>query len=194
MPIRRVASLPYIVLPLLLWAAYRFGLTGATGAIAVVAAIAIIGTVYQHGAFGSGSSHSALLMLQLFIGVISITTLLLGTATEERNSRQQPLRQANRRPEERSRELEQSNRELESFSYSVSHDLRAPLRAIDGFAAALCDDCAGTISEQGNDYLRRIRSAAQRMGKLIDEMLELSRVTRIALHDHPQVGRQTLPG
>ena len=75
-------------------------------------------------------------------------------------------------------ELEAANRELESFSYSVSHDLRAPLRALDGFSQAILEDYADRLDDAGQDYLRRVRGAAERMGHLIDEMLKLFRVTR----------------
>lgn len=78
----------------------------------------------------------------------------------------------------RTLELEAANRELESFSYSVSHDLRAPLRSIDGFSQALLDDYAGSIDERGKRYLNHVREAAQEMGQLIDDLLQLSRVTR----------------
>ncbi|MCX9026401.1 MAG: PAS domain S-box protein [Candidatus Methanoperedens sp.] len=79
---------------------------------------------------------------------------------------------------ERTRQLEAANKELEAFSYSVSHDLRAPLRSIDGFSQALLEDYSGVLDEQGKDYLARVRSASQRMSQLIDDMLVLSRVTR----------------
>ena len=78
-------------------------------------------------------------------------------------------------------ELERKNRELEAFSYSVSHDLRAPLRSIDGFSQALLEDCAPTLSPKSREHLQRVRSAAQRMGELIDDLLELSRVGRAEL-------------
>ncbi|HEY4009380.1 MAG TPA: CHASE3 domain-containing protein [Acidobacteriaceae bacterium] len=90
------------------------------------------------------------------------------------------------RVEERTRELAVSNQELEAFSYSVSHDLRAPLRTIDGFSLALQEDFADKLDEQGRDYITRVRNGVQRMGSLIDALLQLSRVTRTELQ-HEQV-------
>jgi signal transduction histidine kinase len=78
----------------------------------------------------------------------------------------------------RTSQLETANHELEAFAYSVSHDLRAPLRSIDGFSQALDEDYCDQLDETGHDYLKRVRKAAQRMGTLIDEMLMLSRVSR----------------
>jgi PAS domain S-box-containing protein len=79
---------------------------------------------------------------------------------------------------ERTHAMEASNRELEAFAYSVSHDLRAPLRAIDGFSHLLGEDCADAIGDLGKGYLRRVRAASQRMGKLIDDILQLARMTQ----------------
>lgn len=79
---------------------------------------------------------------------------------------------------ERSAQMQAANDELEAFSYSVSHDLRAPLRAIDGFSQAFLEDYGAKVDETGQDYLRRVRAATQRMGQLIDDLLDLSRVTR----------------
>ncbi|MGE0704678.1 MAG: ATP-binding protein [Vicinamibacterales bacterium] len=82
------------------------------------------------------------------------------------------------RVRERTAELNASNKELEAFCYSVSHDLRAPLRSIDGFSLALVDDHGDSLNDEGRGYLSRIRAATQRMGTLIDDLLNLSRITR----------------
>ncbi len=82
------------------------------------------------------------------------------------------------RVQERTTQLKETINELESFSYSVSHDLRAPLRSIDGFSHALLENYADKLDQQGQDDLRRVRAASQRMAGLIDDMLRLSRVTR----------------
>ena len=79
----------------------------------------------------------------------------------------------------RTEELTAANEELQTFSYSVSHDLRSPLRAIDGYSALLLDDYRGKIGDEGREYLDRIRQAAQRMGSLIDDLLQLSKVSAL---------------
>ncbi|MFA6168726.1 MAG: histidine kinase dimerization/phospho-acceptor domain-containing protein, partial [Gemmatimonadaceae bacterium] len=86
---------------------------------------------------------------------------------------------------QRARELEDINRELAAFSYSVSHDLRAPLRGIMGFGQALREEYAAQLSGPGLDYLARVEAAASRMGELIDDLLELSRVSRTELACEP---------
>jgi light-regulated signal transduction histidine kinase (bacteriophytochrome) len=82
-------------------------------------------------------------------------------------------------------DLERKNRELETFCYSVSHDLRAPLRSIDGFSQALLEDHGDEVGDKGQDYLRRVRNSAQRMSELIDDLLSLSRVERADLRREP---------
>jgi len=75
-----------------------------------------------------------------------------------------------------------TNRELEAFSYSVSHDLRAPLRSIDGFSQALLEDCADVLPPEGREYLGFLRESSQQMGVLIDDLIQLSRLTRDEFH------------
>jgi PAS domain S-box-containing protein len=101
------------------------------------------------------------------------------TARKETEQSQRNLnRELEARVRVRTAELEASNRELEAFSYSVSHDLRAPLRAIDGFAQIVSEDYAPRLDETGREYLQRIRVATQRMARLIDDLIDLARLTR----------------
>lgn len=104
----------------------------------------------------------------------------------ERKKAEQKIQQLNAELEsrvaERTRQLQVANRELEAFSYSVSHDLRAPLRAISGFSEALLADYSDRLDEQGLHYLTRINVASQRMGHLIDALLSLSRIMKKELH------------
>jgi light-regulated signal transduction histidine kinase (bacteriophytochrome) len=90
--------------------------------------------------------------------------------------------------QEKNLELETANRELESFSYSISHDLRAPLRAMAGFARMVQEDCPGKLSEESRRHLDRIHANATRMGRLIDGLLAFSRLSR-----QPLKKRQVLP-
>jgi light-regulated signal transduction histidine kinase (bacteriophytochrome) len=90
-----------------------------------------------------------------------------------------------RRVVERTRELDAANKELEAFSYSVSHDLRAPLRAIDGFSKALLDEYSDKLNQQACHYLQRVRTGIQKMSGLIDDLLNLSRMSRVVLRKEP---------
>lgn len=85
------------------------------------------------------------------------------------------------RVRERTAQLEASNKELEAFSYSVSHDLRAPLRGIDGWSQILLDDYKDQLDDQGKQYLQRVRSETKRLGQLIDDLLQLARVSRVEM-------------
>ena len=125
----------------------------------------------------SGEGGSRLLPLFVLLSGLAVSLLLFGVTFMLVRSRLL-AEKAGRDLEDVNHELEATNRELEAFSYSVSHDLRAPLRSIDGFSQILVEDYADEIDEEGRDYLGRVRSASQRMGMLIDDILGLSRVTR----------------
>ncbi|MCR4304294.1 MAG: cache domain-containing protein [Gallionella sp.] len=116
--------------------------------------------------------------LILLLGVMTaILTLRIVGARQREESDRRMKAELERQVAERTSELQVANRELQSFSYAVSHDLRSPLRSIDGFSKAIIEDYAGQLDDQGRDYLDRVRAATQRMGHLIDDMLALSRVT-----------------
>lgn len=91
---------------------------------------------------------------------------------------QDEIKDLNRQMQQRNAELIAINKELESFSYSVSHDLRAPLRAIDGFSLALLEDAEGKLGPPEKEHLNRVRNATARMGQLIDDLLKLARTSR----------------
>lgn len=112
--------------------------------------------------------------LQSVVSVISDIT--------ERKMIEEEIKKLNENLMRHSIELAAANKELEAFSYSVSHDLRAPLRSIDGFSQALLEDYHDKLDEEGIDYLRRVRNETQRMGQLIDDFLQLSRLTRVELN------------
>jgi PAS domain S-box-containing protein len=95
-----------------------------------------------------------------------------------RREAEERIAQLNADLQRQTAELEAANQELESFSYSVSHDLRAPLRSIDGFSLVLLEDCGHQLSDDGKDALKRVRKAATTMAELIDALLALSRVSR----------------
>src|SRR5437016_11446974 len=110
---------------------------------------------------------------------------MLGRIEEQKTELQQHAMKLEQRVAERTKELERravelqaANSELDAFAYSVSHDLRAPLRSIDGFSQVLLEDYGAQLDEGGRDSLQRVRAASQRMATLIDDLLKLARVTR----------------
>jgi len=128
----------------------------------------------------SGERFFALLSLSVRRDINGNPAGLIGYAidiTDRKNTEKKLLAQQ--------KALEAANKELEAFSYSVSHDLRAPLRAIDGFSAELLNNYYHLLDDQGKDYFQRIRKSAQRMADLIDDLLQLSRVTRHQFHKEP---------
>jgi len=111
----------------------------------------------------------------LTLAVFVVTCAMISMTVES-------MRRAQARAKIAREQAEAANKELEAFSYSVSHDLRAPLRSIDGFSQAFLEDFGSTVPEEGREDLERVRRATQHMGQLIDDMLLLSRVTRREMH------------
>jgi signal transduction histidine kinase len=120
-----------------------------------------------------------LLIAYAFIGLVScaLAYLILRFITDRRQAENE-IRNLNKDLAERSLEVEAANKELEAFSYSVSHDLRAPLRAVDGFSRILLEEHASQLSEEGRGFLSRVRDNAVNMGRLIDDLLAFSRLSR----------------
>ncbi len=121
---------------------------------------------------------TVVLIAGLLMGFLLTLAVYLGRVASRRLAVTQIM---NAEIEEQSRLLKLTNNELEAFSYSVSHDLRAPLRSIEGFSQVLTSRYERVMDAQGQDYLRRIRAAAERMGSLINALLNLSRLTRAEL-------------
>lgn len=139
----------------------------------------------QHAGFYGlefGVSLFVLSNIVLFAGLIWRNAGLLYHMDTERKKAEERIRKLNESLMHQTAELEVANKELEAFAYSASHDLRAPLRSIDGFSLALLEDYDDKLDQQGKDYLQRVRAGVQRMGQLIDDLLRLSRVTRAEMH------------
>ncbi|WP_431859149.1 sensor histidine kinase [Azospirillum sp.] len=114
---------------------------------------------------------------RIVVGGRTVFTAILRDVTQAREA-EEAINGLNADLRRRATQLENANRELEAFSYSVSHDLRAPLRSISGFSQVLTEDYSDCLDEEGRDYLKRIGDASQRMAQLIDDLLDLSRLSR----------------
>ncbi|OGO17646.1 MAG: hypothetical protein A2Z15_01575 [Chloroflexi bacterium RBG_16_50_11] len=130
----------------------------------------------------SGEIHTVLFSADLVNIGGEPCLLSISNDITQRKQAERQLQEAMANLEQSATHLKATNKELESFSYSVSHDLRSPLRSIDGFSQALLEDYSVKLDETGRDYLNRLRNASQKMGELIDGLLKLSRLTRSEMH------------
>src|SRR6185312_483002 len=174
--------LAFLFFPLLAWAAVRFESRGAVAFVSVICCLAINGTLHGQGTFAVTKANGSLLMLQMFVCVATLSALVLAAAVTERKTAEDQIRKFNleleNRVQERTAQLEGINKELEAFCYSVSHDLRAPLRTIRGFSEVLIEQYKTQLDARGQDYLRRTCDAGLQMDKLIEDLLKLSRLSR----------------
>jgi signal transduction histidine kinase len=126
-----------------------------------------------------------LVVSALLVGSGGLVVFLLGRVARSQSELRRLTAELEQRVAERTRELAMLNAELESFAYSVAHDLRTPLRSIHGFATVLEEEQAGTLGEKGHQHLKRIQSAAGRMGRLITDLLSMTQLSRATLKVAP---------
>jgi signal transduction histidine kinase len=163
----------YLMFPLAIWAAVRFGQPGTTLTVLVINAIAIWGTVHGTSPFSELIRVDLLADLEKFLGSYTLTSLALAAAFGGRWDAESALL-------EHAKQVEAANRELEAFTYTIAHDLRAPLRALDGYADALKEDLGDDLSPDIEHSLNLIAANAGQMGKQIDALLNFSRLgTRV---------------
>lgn len=197
-------SFPYLMVPLFLWLAFRFNLQISISGILLVSLLAVLFTVEGIGPFIMTSSHHSLLMLQIFIGVFCISTIVLTSTVKERQEAQKSVELFNERLEhtvlERTKELHEeiqirktaeqktkisnkelrkTNAELDSFVYSVSHDLRAPITSVLGLLNLAKDEKNRTTLQK---YLDMISKSVIQQDFFIKDILNLSRNSRLKLN------------
>jgi signal transduction histidine kinase len=149
-------------------------------AVPMIAGGELIGAV----SFGGESPHFPVEQMSIATEVATQLAIAIVQARLYERVKQQAA-ELERRVQERTQDLESANRELEAFTYTVSHDLKAPLRAIEGFARVLVEDYAEVLDETGRRHLARIQTAATRMDRLIEDLLRYSRIERGAIERRP---------
>jgi signal transduction histidine kinase len=173
-----IALISGVTILLSTYLAYRLARRTTREVDTLVAAIGDYGQLNEEGLIVDATSSEVSDLVRIFKEL-----------TERRKEAEDELARLNAQLEhrvaERTAQLQATNQELDAFAYSVSHDLRAPLRAVEGFSHALQEDYGDQMDETGKDYLRRIRKGCVRMGKLIDDLLKLSRIARSELQRKP---------
>lgn len=160
----------FLCLPILLWAAFRFGPREAVSTAVILAGLAIFGTVRGSGPFARGSANTSLLLLQAYVGVITITSLAVAAAVLEGQRVESKLRASQDH-------LLQSNADLEQFAYSVSHDLQEPIRIVSLYTDLLKRRSQGKVDSEFDWFLDIITKSTTRMAALVRDLLLYSRVT-----------------
>jgi light-regulated signal transduction histidine kinase (bacteriophytochrome) len=186
--------LEFICIPLLIWAAFRFTQRETATIACGLSAVAIWGTLHGFGPFFRDTPNESLVLLQVFMGLVAVMSLVLATTVSEHKRVEAALERARNESELRVQErtvslskanealktfaarLERSNRELQEFASVASHDLQEPLRKVRAFGDLLQAEYATALDAEGRDYLERMQGAASRMQTLINDMLMLARL------------------
>ena len=181
-----LAFLPYLLIH---WVSLSLGARSVAFGGAIVGVVISLATNLGHGPFATTDPLASYDAACLFNLVTGTSTLWLSTLAAERNLVARALAMQQKQLEatvlSRTRDLEERTNELQSFSYAVSHDLRAPLRGISGWIFALEEDCGAQLDATGQRHLERIRNEAQRMGMLIEGLLSLSRISATEIRVKP---------
>ncbi|HYL36322.1 MAG TPA: MASE1 domain-containing protein [Bryobacteraceae bacterium] len=160
--------LEFLITPVLLWSAFRFGPRGAAANSVLLGGIALWGTLHGFGPFVTAQPNDSLLLLQAYLGVTTVMVLAVAAVTREREQGREQL-------SIQARDLARSNTDLQQFAYIASHDLREPLRTTGAFAQLLATRYRGRLGEDADQYIDHILSGVRRMAALIDGVLLYSR-------------------
>lgn len=175
-----VRALPYMAIPLMLWSAFRSNFLGTTAFALTISLISIYFTIQEVGPFLLQSANETMLLLQIFIGMISVSAIVLAATVAERTQAENALTKFNVNLEtmvqERTKELSKRNNELDNFVYSVSHDLRAPIASVLGLINLAKNDKDRAMAAV---YLDKIHSSALQQDNFIREILDQSRNARL---------------
>lgn len=161
--------LEFATIPPLLWASFRFGKREAATAIFVLCIIAIWGTLGGFGPFVTRSLNESLLLLEAYMGVISLMTLVLAAVLGERNEAAIELNHSYEK-------LKKMDQVKSDFILAASHELRTPLTSMKGYLSLLLDHKAGPVNEQQKEFINYIQSATDRLHRLLSELLNLSKI------------------
>lgn len=196
-----IRALPFLLIPFLLWMAFRFELLAAITGVLAISLLSIYFTMQGQGPFILSDSYNSMLLLQIFVGVISISTIVLSATVTERLKAERELltfnetlearvtertqalhdeintrKEAEEKLQKSNQELSKRNTELDNFVYSVSHDLRAPIASVLGLINLAKKD---NDVEMKNIYLDKINNSALQQDNFIREILDQSRNSRL---------------
>ncbi|MGH7730903.1 MAG: MASE1 domain-containing protein [Candidatus Eiseniibacteriota bacterium] len=170
-PLSLGISLMFLCVPPLIWAAFRFDQRMAATAVLLLAALAVGGTLGRFGPAQRSELNQSLLVLQVFLGVMAVTTLALAAVVAER-------RRAARAVESTSDELREAVAQLEAFSHAISHDLRSPLSTVLNYSMIIEEDYSRQIGPEGTRMLGKIQAAVDSAKRLLDQLTQFAGTRR----------------